>query len=728
MSSHNRSNVENARRFLWDNSETGDAESGVSGTGNARSRAAHTSMSRGGTGFSTRDFNVVDQSVNLMDLTGGNTSSKAEKKQAAAASSRNKSGGGGIAGLFRAKMETDNLNKFADEYEYGDADAMNQADAEENIAGKRRRFSLFGVAHPILVACRNPNKNYKRPGAKAILTIAVAFVALLLVFSTLRSFEELEASEKNIGSNSDSDSATNNTHVDPNNKDKDNDNDNDNDKDKDNGGNHLERFETIKKRILDRNVSEAEAFVFGSGNKKDKETTPQQAALDWLVSEDPANLPPDHEALIDRYGLAVVFFSSTNTVEHGSNGWKQHDHWLSAKGICSWHGVECLPKEQEASAENNYEPFTTKYDENNFVIAIKLDSNQIKGTIPGELGTAFAELMTIDLEDNLLTGTLPVALSKSPHLKNLLVGSNMLMGKLPQEYGLLENLHQLNVAHNNLEGPIWQDWESRLTRLRYFAASHNQLTGAFPDLSKMTRLTGLFLEGNDMEGPLPESLEGMTALLDLRISENRFSGPIAVLSALSNLETLHLGSNEFTGEIPNMFDKLFRLHELVFSNNKFEGPIPQTLTHLQALKTLILDSNQLEGTLPPGLGLLTDVITLSLRDNKFEGTIPTLLGRLDDVKIMSLNHNKLSGSIPSELGSCFRLSELHLQNNQLTGGIPTELGDLDSLSDFKLEANLFEEAEMPPQVCALRDENLSILTSDCKNTDRVACDCCTECH
>jgi hypothetical protein len=318
-----------------------------------------------------------------------------------------------------------------------------------------------------------------------------------LVFSTFRSFEELEASENSSGSDNDNANA-NNTHVDPNQK--------------DNDGNHLERFEKIKKRILDEKVSEAEVFVSEKNNKKEKETTPQQAALDWLVSDDPANLPPDHDALLDRYGLAVVYFSSTNSADHGSYGWKQQDHWLSEMGICSWHGVECLPKELEANAENDYEPFTTTYDENNFVIAIKLDSNNVKGTIPGELGTAFAELLTVDLEDNQLTGTLPVALSKSPHLKDLLVGNNILVGKLPQEYVLLENLHQLNVAHNKLEGPIWQDWESSLTRLRYFAASHNQLTGTFPDLSKMTRLTGLFLEGNDMEGPLPESLEGMTAL------------------------------------------------------------------------------------------------------------------------------------------------------------------------------------------------------------------------
>ena len=62
-SSNNNKNVENARRFLWDEDES---------VSTARSRASSSQMSRGGMsgvsgGFSTRDY-VVDQSVNLMDI------------------------------------------------------------------------------------------------------------------------------------------------------------------------------------------------------------------------------------------------------------------------------------------------------------------------------------------------------------------------------------------------------------------------------------------------------------------------------------------------------------------------------------------------------------------------------------------------------------------------------------------------------------------------------------
>jgi len=711
--SSNRGNVENARRFLWDSGggdKGGDADAS-SGTGNRRA-----GLSRGGGGFSTRDFNVVDQSVNLMDM-------KADESAAAGAKGNR---GGGLFrpskkdGQHRRQLDTENLSKFNDEM-YGDADAMNQAEAEEYIDAKRRRF---------VGACFQLQR--RRPGFKAMLTIALAFMAFLLVFTSFHSFEELEGEQKeeqelereqnnkdskvpagSSGSSSSSSSsfvATNAVKgVDP---------------------DHLQehelkaRMKAIQKRIIDADVSHSSVFASkGRGNGG----TPQQKALDWLVYEDHTTDETD-EFLMDRYGLAVLYYASTNSGDYGGYGWAEKKNWMTFKGICDWHGIECVPKEQKAAEENDYEPFTKKYDENNRVTAILLGDNNIAGILPDELGTAFSELRSLDLKDNKIEGSLPPKLSKATLLKDLLLGNNQLNGGLPQEYVLLRNLHQFSLKKNQLVGPIWNSWESSLTQLRSFSVAHNRLTGTFPDLTKMTKLTGVFLEGNQLKGNLPNSLEGMTSLLDLKIGDNKFSGSIGVLSALSNLESLDLSNNEFTGTIPDMFDKLYRLHELVLPNNQFKGPIPQTLTHLQSLKTLNLDSNQLEGILPPGLGLMTDVVNLSLRYNQFVGTIPTLLGKLDDIQTLSLNHNKLEGPIPTELGACFRLKKLHLQNNQLNAtSIPTELGLLVGLSDFRVEENALKEATMPPQICALRDDDLSVLTSDCETPKSVLCECCTDC-
>lgn len=673
MPGHNRS-VENARRFLWDN--TGDSQ-GDAETGGANRR---TNLSRGGTGFSTRDFNVVDQSVNLMDLGTTNSNIPSKKQQS-----------GKLSGLFRAKMESENLNRFTDEY--GDADAMNQADAEEYIYKRRHRLP------PIGQICSKLNP-------KIILTFSVALLAFVLVLTSMDTIVEEEIQERN---NHNSQEANNNNTPSSSGTDKDVDPE------------IQKRFANFKKRILDSKVSPEEVFAGSDG--KGFGGSPQQQALDWIVLEDPAHLPHDHAAMLDRYGLAVLYYG-TNV----NKQWKDTTNWMSERGICTWQGIHCLPKEQIATAENNFSPTATTYDQDNSVTIINLEDNRLKGILPDELGTAFQNLESINFQNNQLSGSLPMALTQLAHLKNLLLSSNHFTGTLPREYAMLNNLHQLSLSNNDLEGTFPTEWETSLTKLRILAASHNKITGSFPELTKMIRLRELYLEENEFEGHLPDSLEGMTSLLDLNIGSNKLIGPIGVLKALSNLETLHLSNNEFSGTIPDMFDQLFRLHELVLPNNKFEGSIPKTLTHLQTLKTLNLDSNLLVGSLPKGLGLMTDVTTISLRNNQFEGIIPTNLGKLDDIQTLALNDNKLIGTIPTELGLCFRLKTLHLQTNLLTGTIPIELGDLVGLSSFKLEANGLEGATMPPQVCALREDDLTVLTSDCKKTKNVECDCCTECH
>jgi hypothetical protein len=51
-----------------------------------------------------------------------------------------------------------------------------------------------------------------------------------------------------------------------------------------------------------------------------------------------------------------------------------------------------------------------------------------------------------------------------------------------------------------------------LKELRNFGVSSNSLTGPFPNISKYTRLLGLYLDDNDFEGTLPEFLGKLTDL------------------------------------------------------------------------------------------------------------------------------------------------------------------------------------------------------------------------
>eukprot|EP00536_Pseudo-nitzschia_multiseries_P016940 jgi/Psemu1/223162/e_gw1.1302.12.1 len=479
------------------------------------------------------------------------------------------------------------------------------------------------------------------------------------------------------------------------------------------------RSDNIRARIADAGVTPLEVLQEAS--------SPQHSALGWLVKDDPANLRSDHPILLERYALAVLHFSSTNAAESSlRGGWTESEHWMTSKGICDWHGVECVKREQDASEANEYMPYTQHYDDNAHVTGIRLPEHNIVGSLPSELGV-LSELLALDLDKNHLEGTLPDSLTLCPRLKDLLLGGNALRGTLPVSYSALTDLHHLHLGGNNFEGTIPTEWSSALTKLRYFSVAKNDLTGtSFPDFSGMTRLWKFHLEDNHFEGSLPDWIGGLTGLLDLRIGNNQFGGPITALSSLQNLETLFLQNNTFTGTIPDMFDHLYRLHELVVDHNQFVGTLPLTLTHLQMLRTLNLSSNQLDGTIPPGLGLLTDVSKIALDHNKFWGVIPTLLGKLDDVTDLFLDHNILTGTIPSELSLCFRLKLLHLQHNALSGTVPSELGALNGLSTLRLESNMLEAgltSGMPPQVCALRDnENLEVLCAD----PLVECECCTD--
>mmetsp|Transcript_21873 Transcript_21873/g.60796 ORF Transcript_21873/g.60796 Transcript_21873/m.60796 type:complete len:550 (+) Transcript_21873:366-2015(+) len=526
-SSGNRKASDTTRRFLWDADNEGESTSGASG----RSRTTQRS------GFSTRDF-VVDQSVNLMDL--GSTEDHRPQQQNRESTRLSLS----LAGIFKESMEVENLSRFDD---YGDAAPM--ADAEEYIDNDKRRRGNAAWNNLRAIVC-----------SKYGLTLVVSLIGAVLVIHTMVQIENEERSIHNgVGVQNKNGTSSIVVGI-PTAKEKDF---------------NKRRADNIRSRIAERTSSLAAL---------DKPSSPQHKALNWLVRDDKANLPHDHEALLDRYGLAVLWYSSTNSATTSlRGGWTKSDHWMTGSGICSWHGIECVPKHQTATSSNDFTPYTKSYDDNARVTGIILAENNVAGSLPDELGV-MDELLILDLEHNKLEGTLPESLS--PKLRDLLLGDNKLGGTLPASYSALHALHQLNLGHNAFEGSVPWEWSDRLTKLRYVSLVKNKLTGtSFPEFSKMTRLTGLYLEDNLLEGTLPDWIGGLTGLLDLRIGNNRFGGSIGALTSLQNLETLYLHNNAFTGTIPDMFDQLYRLHELVLHNNGFEGTIPRTLTHLQMLST-----------------------------------------------------------------------------------------------------------------------------------------------
>ncbi|MDM8528392.1 leucine-rich repeat domain-containing protein [Anaerolineales bacterium HSG24] len=210
------------------------------------------------------------------------------------------------------------------------------------------------------------------------------------------------------------------------------------------------------------------------------------------------------------------------------------------------------------------------------------------------------------------------------------------------------------------------------------------LSGSIPpELSKLTNLEHLNLDGNDLSGSIPPEL-----------------------SKLTNLEHLNLDGNDLSGSIPPELSKLTNLRYLYLDDNDLSGSIPPELSKLTNLERLYLNGNQLNGSIPPELSKLTNLERLYLNGNQLSGSIPPKLSKLTNLEHLYLNGNQLSGSIPPELSKLTNLEHLYLDDNDLSGSIPSELSQL-NLNSFHFD------------LCAPSDASFQEWLDGIKNLDRT---------
>ncbi|MFZ1808692.1 MAG: BspA family leucine-rich repeat surface protein [Cyclobacteriaceae bacterium] len=263
----------------------------------------------------------------------------------------------------------------------------------------------------------------------------------------------------------------------------------------------------------------------------------------------------------------------------------------------------------------------------------------------------------------------------------------------------------LVALYNSTDGANWIDntnWLSASPVSSWYGitVTGNRVTGILiesnnlngpipPELRCLTALTELDLENNLLNGIIPPELGMMSSLLELDLDANQLTGVIPVeLANITGLTDLNLPHNLLTGSIPVELGTLTNLFHLDLGDNQLAGSIPLELGDLINLAVLRLQENQLTGSIPIELGNLINLTDLDLADNQLNGSIPTEFGNLVNMNDMNLGHNQLSSSIPIELGNMTIITRLNLWDNQLTGSIPTELGLLTNLIELHLDRNL----------------------------------------
>jgi len=364
---------------------------------------------------------------------------------------------------------------------------------------------------------------------------------------------------------------------------------------------------------------------------------------------------PDREFLVSLY-------EST-----GGENWINQEGWMTNAPINEWFGVLT--------------------DEEGYVTELKLDKNNLEGTIAAELGQ-LTRLKSLNFNGNQISGPIPPELGNLVQLEQLSLGSNSLEGMIPPELGNLSNLKILSLTWNQLWGPIPPEI-GKLVQLEQLLLFSNQLEGMIPpELGNLSNLKKIILNSNLFTG-IPHELGNLSQLKVLDFDWNHISGPLPPeLGNLAQLETLSIGHNSLRFPIPPELGKLTSLKELLLNANEIPGPIPPELGNLVQLKTLGLRENKISGPIPPELGNLTNLTeALQLNNNQLTGSIPSELGKLTQLEDISLQVNSLTGSIPPEFGNLSQLVYLILNSNSLTGPIPSELGNLSKLQVLRLTEN-----------------------------------------
>ena len=268
------------------------------------------------------------------------------------------------------------------------------------------------------------------------------------------------------------------------------------------------------------------------------------------------------------------------------------------------------------------------------------------------------------------------------------------------------------VDGNQLSGSIPPEL-GNLDNLHSLSLSYNQLSGSIPSqLGNLDNLGVLWLDGNQLSGSIPSQLGNLANLYSLWLSGNQLSGSIpSQLGNLDNLERLSLDGNQLSGSIPSQLGNLDNLERLSLDGNQLSGSIPSQLGNLDNLEYLGLSSNQLSGSIPSQLGNLANLEYLGLSSNQLSGSIPSQLGNLANLRTLYLGGNQLSGSIPPELGNLDNLERLSLSNNQLSGEIPPWLGNLTKLEWLRLDGNEFT-GQIPNGLSRLSNVTFLVLSGN----------------
>ncbi|CAL9116813.1 unnamed protein product [Musa acuminata var. zebrina] len=381
---------------------------------------------------------------------------------------------------------------------------------------------------------------------------------------------------------------------------------------------------------------------------------------------------------------------------------------------------------------------------------IDLSQNNIGGELTNLFDglsacTQWTSLLSLYMQHNHLSGTIPSSMGRVSQLQDLYLSSNSLVGNITEaHFSNLTNLLGFTISSNSLNVILPNDWHPPFN-VEFIGMSFCHLGAELPAwLQTQTQLTTLYLCGVGLSGNLPIWFSNFSrGLQSLNMSSNNLRGRLPFVPQLM----LDLSNNSFVGPIPPSFTKATKLSLLSLSHNHINDSLPPFFCNMQSLQvldlsnshligevpdcqnsfpislqSLHLNNNNMSGTIPLFLKHCHKLVTLDLGENKLHGRIPTWIGRnLWSLRVLRLRSNVLYGTIPVNIVNLTSLQLLDLSSNNLTGSLPSSLGNFramveiqnDTKSVLHIETYYYEESILMTTKGSMFDYTtiLSLVTS-----------------
>ncbi|KAF3622376.1 hypothetical protein FXO38_31320 [Capsicum annuum] len=269
----------------------------------------------------------------------------------------------------------------------------------------------------------------------------------------------------------------------------------------------------------------------------------------------------------------------------------------------------------------------------------------------------------LDLHSCNLSGQIPKSLWNLTRIETLDLGDNQLEGPIFHLFtDGLQNLNTLRLSHNSLDGAIPSSVFS-LPSLSVLDLKDNHFSGQLRDFRYNSALVYIDISENQLQGPLPMSIQNLVSLLHyLNLSHNMLTS-IDLLPFLP-INTIDLRSNFLQGTLPDVLPLSLEL--FFMSNGNRTGEIPSSVCNLTSLRVLDLARNNLKGAIPQCLGNMNDqLVVLDMQHNSLSWNLQTTFSSGSQLKSFNLHGNNLEGKIPTSLANCKQLEVLDLRNNNL---------------------------------------------------------------